>query len=462
ASETPSVEIPHRETGDKVFGSRAAARSVCVLLRRIGCFIDISDFTMGDINKTHGDDGAAAGATFPVAIFLVVKSGVDDMNVGTIFESRDATFFEDIFPMRDMHGMSSWESDPIHETPMESDEESDDERFDEDDNEAPTRKNERAAWNSHLEKSLVDLLHEHNTARYRGQIGWSSEAWSKILKEFHERNMYVSYTKSQIKEKEKELKRQYKMLKDARMQSGVGWNDTRSMLEAEDALWDNLVISFPKIKKFKTKSFPLFDALGELYDGQIAEGTYNVSSTQPPQHRDLTQVDNRDELSHIECTFPGLEESWAYNVQEDANLRDHITIDDEDESVARTLQRINKRPPTTTRNKEEKESKKTKKQSSNDIAGSMERYIFMREKQIEIESAQLASKNKVAQAGDYSIKRCISEMMTMALSTDEKVTAADVFKDPDNREIFLSTKEDDPRVALLWLRKAVAKLSQVV
>jgi hypothetical protein len=47
------------------------------------------------------------------------------------------------------------------------------------------------------------------------------------------------------------------MLKEARMQSGVGWNDTRSMIEAEDALWDNLVISFPKIKRFKTKSFPL-------------------------------------------------------------------------------------------------------------------------------------------------------------------------------------------------------------
>ncbi|KAK1650383.1 hypothetical protein QYE76_068188 [Lolium multiflorum] len=80
--------------------------------------------------------------------FLVVKSGVDDMNVGTIFESRDATFFEDIFPMRDMHGMSSWESDPIHETPMEFDEESDDESSDsdEDDNEAPMRsKRQRTA-----------------------------------------------------------------------------------------------------------------------------------------------------------------------------------------------------------------------------------------------------------------------------------------------------------------------------
>ena len=49
-------------------------------------------------------------------------------------------------------------------------------------------------------------------------------------------------------------------------------------------------------------------------------------------------------------------------------------------------------------------------------------------------------------------------MMTTALSTDEKAAAFDVFKDPDNREIFLSSKEDDPQAALVWLRKAVAKL----
>ena len=30
-------------------------------------------------------------------IFLIVKSGVPDMHVGTITESRDATFFENIF-----------------------------------------------------------------------------------------------------------------------------------------------------------------------------------------------------------------------------------------------------------------------------------------------------------------------------------------------------------------------------
>jgi hypothetical protein len=38
------------------------------------------------------------------------------MNVGTIFESRDTTFFEDIFPMRDIHSMFNLKSDQIHET----------------------------------------------------------------------------------------------------------------------------------------------------------------------------------------------------------------------------------------------------------------------------------------------------------------------------------------------------------
>jgi hypothetical protein len=38
--------------------------------------------------------------------FLVVKSGVSDMLVGTIMESRDARFFENIFPMREEASMT--------------------------------------------------------------------------------------------------------------------------------------------------------------------------------------------------------------------------------------------------------------------------------------------------------------------------------------------------------------------
>ena len=42
--------------------------------------------------------------------FLVVKSEVPDMHVDTIMESRDATFFENMFPLKDMHSTSRFSS----------------------------------------------------------------------------------------------------------------------------------------------------------------------------------------------------------------------------------------------------------------------------------------------------------------------------------------------------------------
>jgi hypothetical protein len=41
--------------------------------------------------------------------FLIVKSEVSDMRVGTIMESNDATFFEDIFPMKGSSSSSNQE-----------------------------------------------------------------------------------------------------------------------------------------------------------------------------------------------------------------------------------------------------------------------------------------------------------------------------------------------------------------
>jgi hypothetical protein len=57
-------------------------------------------------------------------IFLVVKSEVPDVYVDTIMESRDATFFEHIFPMKDIHSNSRYSSQITleHSTPVESSE----------------------------------------------------------------------------------------------------------------------------------------------------------------------------------------------------------------------------------------------------------------------------------------------------------------------------------------------------
>jgi hypothetical protein len=62
-------------------------------------------------------------ASYSIAYkFLVVKSEVPDVYVDTIMESHDATFFEHIFPMKDIHINSRYSSKitPEHNTHVES------------------------------------------------------------------------------------------------------------------------------------------------------------------------------------------------------------------------------------------------------------------------------------------------------------------------------------------------------
>lgn len=100
----------------------------------------------------------------------------------------------------------------------------------------------RASWTFEQEKTLVELFHEHNNPSFRGDNGWSTEAWNKITREMNEKHPYALFTKLQIQNKEKELKRDYHFLKEARMQSGISWDDSRKMVVAEPALWENILI----------------------------------------------------------------------------------------------------------------------------------------------------------------------------------------------------------------------------
>jgi hypothetical protein len=101
---------------------------------------------------------------------------------------------------------------------------------------------QRADWNPGLERSLVNILHEFKDSDYRGDNGWNSEGWNRMVKEFHVRNKYVSFTKARIQDKEGQLKRVYKMLKAARQHSGSSWNEKRNLVEGPPTLWENLMV----------------------------------------------------------------------------------------------------------------------------------------------------------------------------------------------------------------------------
>uniref|UniRef100_A0A8I6YW56 Myb/SANT-like domain-containing protein n=1 Tax=Hordeum vulgare subsp. vulgare TaxID=112509 RepID=A0A8I6YW56_HORVV len=316
-------------------------------------------------------------------------------------------------------------------------------------------KEDRAQWNASLEKDLVDLLREHATPEHRGQNGWSSEAWNKIVKKFHQKNPYARYEKKKIQEKEKELKTDYRMIKEIRKQSGVSWDDQQCKILADPPLWKNIIISHPKAGKFKTKGFPLFDALGELHDGQTAEGTYNFTSIESSQYSTQAQLENLGGAgeylreNHGETSYHGDNIGGEPSANGENLGGERVRIDEDVEEVF-VQENIAVEPhqtqpslaTTPSRNGQEKEPKRRRGANSN-VAAMMEKYLEIRAKQVEDE------RNKPRVVDEYSIKNCIDLLKTMDITPEEEVKAFRVFKILENREIFMSAR---PETALMWLR----------
>jgi hypothetical protein len=58
------------------------------------------------------------------------------------------------------------------------------------------------------------------------------------------------------------------LMKDTTKQSGVHFDAKAARITTTPVVWKNIIESHPKVKMFRSKSFPLFEALGELHDGK--------------------------------------------------------------------------------------------------------------------------------------------------------------------------------------------------
>ena len=120
--------------------------------------------------------------------FLVVKSKVPDMHVDTIFESRDATFFENIFPMKDMCSNARFSSEiapdftlPI-ESPIESFEQSLEEVLEENDNEVPVRNKRRRIAKSFGDDFIVYLVDDTPTSITEAYASPDADDWKETVR----------------------------------------------------------------------------------------------------------------------------------------------------------------------------------------------------------------------------------------------------------------------------------------
>ena len=98
-------------------------------------------------------------------------------------------------------------------------------------------------------------------------------------------------------------------------------------------------------------------------------------------------------------------------------------------------------------------SRKKPKNSQRSGAGAgivqvMERLVNIKEKEAEKESAQ-----------DFTISRCMDGLKKLdGVTAHDKIPALDVFKNADNREIFVNLVADNDGTTIEWLRVQIGKL----
>ena len=78
---------------------------------------------------------------------------------------------------------------------------------------------------------MVDILNEYRTSHYRGQNGWCTDGWNRIVKDFNDKFPEAMFSKTKIQDKETQLKKDYKAIKSILKHSGVSWNNDASIIK---------------------------------------------------------------------------------------------------------------------------------------------------------------------------------------------------------------------------------------
>ena len=259
-----------------------------------------------------------------------------------------------------------------------------------------------------MKSYLIWLLKEHDVPTYRTRNAWSKEAWRRIVDAFNTR-FGLSLSVTQVKQKEQDLKKDFKAIRDLISESGFGWDRDTMMVVAPDSVWEELRARKNKdALRWQDKSFPYYYDIFALYDGRYAQG------------RSCHGTDNY------------------------ANKAPHISMEPPED-----LHR-NRQPPHSA--PEPTSAKRAKRQKTNsNLDDFQERYLsFKRE-----EMNRFAAIEERKLEDPYSIQTCIATLEGLPdLQTEDMLKAADLFTDnKDNREVFLSFSSKELRLS--WLKRKI-------
>jgi hypothetical protein len=97
----------------------------------------------------------------------------------------------------------------------------------------------RANWNHQRILYLIGLLKQHDLPRFRTDNAWSKDAWISMVGQFNSK-FSLAFTVGQVKQKEQDLKKDFRAVKGLQEESGFGWDSSRMMVTAPESVWMGL------------------------------------------------------------------------------------------------------------------------------------------------------------------------------------------------------------------------------
>ncbi|KAI4983039.1 hypothetical protein ZWY2020_023531 [Hordeum vulgare] len=264
-----------------------------------------------------------------------------------------------------------------------------------------TKANSRAKWSHQMKLYLTRLLKDHDVPGFWTHNAWSKDAWNNILHQLNQK-FDQSFTLNQVKQKEQDLKKDYRTVKELLDESGFGWDKDRKMVDAPDSVWASFTArrNNKDALQWKERSFPFFEELAPLYEGGTRQGMDHytsmrkhapVPSSQSTQMADLDQSPSR--------TVPITGESdmrfTLYEELEETNL-------DSPPHLSTPIQHAQAPPRSTQMEKHDTRCAKRQKRSS--IDDFHEKYLKLKKEEID----RFAAIEEKKLEDPYNINKCIT------------------------------------------------------
>ncbi|KAM6559043.1 hypothetical protein CsatA_028282 [Cannabis sativa] len=126
----------------------------------------------------------------------------------------------------------------------------------------------KAEWTPSRDACLVQLFIEQHNCGRTAYNEFKNEVIRSVTRDFNKK-FSMNLEENQIKNRYNVMKKDYGVVKTLLSHTGFSWDEIRKMVVADDKVWDNYIAIKSEARPFRRKSFPLYNQMAIIFEGDL-------------------------------------------------------------------------------------------------------------------------------------------------------------------------------------------------